>query len=53
MRERKVFFIMDSTSITAPLLARYTENLHKLYPVNSEIFQVVFRKENMIDNSRY
>ena len=53
MRERKVFFIMDPTSITAPSLARYTEDLHKLFPVNSEILQIVFRKENMIDNSKY
>ena len=44
---------MDPTSITAPSLTRYTEDLHNLFPVNSQILQVVFRKENMTAEPRY
>ncbi len=53
MNFRKILYITDPISITTPSLSRYTEDLHGLFLNNSEILQVVFRKENIIENPRY
>lgn len=53
MSNKKIFFITDPTSLTAPSLTRYTKDLHNLFPINSEILQTVFRNGNIIDNPKY